>query len=92
MQDSLSASLERAFDEIFSIEIILDCIKEICHSKELLCDYYNSDKVINMRRERSMYEQLAGDAADRLERLKQINKQIGEKAYILEKYSNDCSG
>ena len=90
MQDGVYASLERAFDEIFSIEIILNCIQEICSSKELLCEYYDSDKIINISRERNMYVQLTGDAISRLEKLKEISKQIGKKAYVLEKNSNNC--
>ena len=79
---SMLVHCERLYDELFTLESIIELTKEACLKKEFTAIYYEltENNKIALSEERNHYINLLSIALDKVERLKNINLSLENEA------------
>lgn len=91
--EKILRSIEKSFDELFTLESILKLTKEACLEREVTGVYYNMEKEgrANLSEERNHYNNLLSIALDKIANLKEINLKAEIEICKLKQYPDYSS-
>ena len=82
LEKDLILNFNSAYKELFVLESILRTIKNVCLNNDINSKFFSDS--INLSNERNDYINLLSEALTKVERIRQINDNLGEKLELLQ--------